>query len=126
MPSLRPYEIPPTLRAIRVSPRSTIPIPSYSLPTHVPPRCLRTKLVCAEEEDGLVDLESQDLGLDEGERLAVDLDKALARLAVGDCGGSLLFAEALNALDGRHDGWLGSCRLGGRVWSSLSRICVRS
>jgi hypothetical protein len=41
---------------------------------------LRTELVSAEDQDGLVDLESQDLGLDEGERLSVNLDKTLAGL----------------------------------------------
>ena len=41
---------------------------------------MRTELVNAEDQDGLVDLESQDLGLDEGKRLSVDLDEALAGL----------------------------------------------
>src|ERR1700761_1142290 len=77
-------------------------------------------------------LETEDLGLDEGERAAVDLDEAFAfllsqslsvsflvvvsisvlafglfaDLAVGDCRGSLLLAEALYTLGGRHlDGW---------------------
>ena len=66
-----------------------------------PPPSL-TKLVKAEKEDWLVDLESQDLWLDERKRLAVDLDQAFALLAVCDGSGSLLLAEALNALDGRH------------------------
>ena len=63
---------------------------------------LRTELVKAEDKDRLVDLESQDLGLDERERLAVDLDEALAGLAVGDSGGGSLLAEALNGLGGRR------------------------
>jgi hypothetical protein len=45
------------------------------------------------------------LWLDERERLSVDLDQALALLAVGDSGGGLLLAEALNTLNGRHVGW---------------------
>ena len=51
-------------------------------------------------------LESQDLRLDEGERLAVDFDEASSLFAVGDCGGSLFLAEALHALRGRHVGGL--------------------
>ena len=70
---------------------------------------MRTELVEAENEDGLVDLESQDLGLDKGKRLSVDLDETLALLAVGNCGGSLLLAEALDALNSRHGG-CGCCR----------------
>jgi len=70
------------------------------------------ELVEAEDEDRLVDLESKDLGLDERDGLAVDLDKALALLAVGDSGGGLLLAEALDALGGRHvgGGLCGGCR----------------
>ena len=34
--------------------------------------CVRTELVNAEDQDRLVDLESQNLGLDEGKRLSVD------------------------------------------------------
>ena len=41
---------------------------------------VRTEFVNAEDQDGLVDLESQDLGLDKGKRLSVDLDEALASL----------------------------------------------
>ena len=85
--------------------------PSSSFFLHT--RTARTKLVKAEDEDRLVDLESQDLRLDERQRLAVDLDEALAGLAVGDGGGSPLLAEALHALGGRrHVGWLlgRSCR----------------
>lgn len=55
-----------------------------------------TEFVEAEDEEGLVDLEAQDFGLDERERLAVDADEALALLAVGDSGGGLLLAEALD------------------------------
>ena len=43
---------------------------------------VRTELVNAEDQDGLVDLESQDLGLDKGKRLSVDLDEALTSLNV--------------------------------------------
>lgn len=56
------------------------------------------KLVEADDEDGLVDLEAENLGLDELKRAAVDLDETLAGLAVGDGGGRLLLAEALDAL----------------------------
>jgi hypothetical protein len=45
-------------------------------------RRVRTELVDAEDEDGLVDLESQDLGLDEGEGLSVNLDKTLSGLEI--------------------------------------------
>jgi hypothetical protein len=41
---------------------------------------VRTELVNAEDQDGLVDLESQDLGLDKGKRLSVDLDETLTGL----------------------------------------------
>jgi hypothetical protein len=41
---------------------------------------MRTELVNAEDEDGLVDLESEDLGLDEGKRLSVNLDETLSGL----------------------------------------------
>lgn len=41
---------------------------------------VRTELVNSEDQDGLVDLESKDLGLDEGKRLSVDLDEALSSL----------------------------------------------
>jgi hypothetical protein len=43
-------------------------------------RGLRTELVEAEDQDGLVDLEAEDLGLDEGKRLSVDLDETLTGL----------------------------------------------
>lgn len=67
-----------------------------------------TELVETEDQERLVDLEAQNLRLDEVERPAVDLDEALAGLAVSDCGRGLLLAEALNGLGGgRHDG----CRL---------------
>lgn len=73
----------------------------------------RTELVESKDEDGLVDLESQDLRLNERERLAVDLDQALALLAVGDSGGGLLLAEALDALYGSHGGWMSFEESGG-------------
>jgi hypothetical protein len=41
---------------------------------------LRTELVEAEDQDGLVDLEAKDLGLDEGKGLSVDLDETLTGL----------------------------------------------
>ena len=41
---------------------------------------VRTELVEAEDQDGLVDLEAQDLGLDKGKRLSVDLDETLTGL----------------------------------------------
>lgn len=86
-----------------------------------------TKLVSSEKQNWLVDLESQDLWLDERKRLAVDLDQALALLAVCDGSGSLLLAETLDALDGRHLGGVGgdavdsgggSCRV-----SCRAQIC---
>jgi len=43
---------------------------------------VRTELVNTEDQDGLVDLESQDLGLDQGKRLSVDLDQTLSGLYV--------------------------------------------
>jgi hypothetical protein len=94
---------------------------------------VRTELVEAEDEDGLVDLEAEDLGLDKGKGLSVDLDKTLtglcdassvrcavvfacaqqccararggcgAYLAVGDSGGGLLLAEALHGLGGHFE-----------------------
>ena len=93
---------------------------------------MRTELVEAEDEDGLVDLEAEDLGLDKGKGLSVDLDKTLtglcgassvrcavvfsrvrccararggcgAYLAVGDSGGRLLLAEALHGLGGHFE-----------------------
>lgn len=96
-------------------------------------RVRHTELVKTEDEDGLVDLEAQDLRLDKRQGLAVDLDQALAGLAVGDGGGRLLLAEALDALGGldRHDG---RCcrgkgvrsRGGKREWLSWSRGRVRT
>lgn len=58
----------------------------------------RTEFVQTQDQKRLVDLESEDLRLNEGEGLAVDLDKALAGLAVRDRGGRLLLAEALYRL----------------------------
>ena len=40
------------------------------------------ELVETDEEDGLVDLEAQDLRLDEVERLSVDLNESLSSLAL--------------------------------------------
>lgn len=62
------------------------------------------ELVSADDQEGLVDLEAQDLRLDQREGLAVDLDEALALLAVGDSGGRLLLAEALHTRGGRSHG----------------------
>lgn len=47
-------------------------------------------------------LESQDFRLDERKWLSIDLDEALSFSAVGDGGGCLLLAEALDTLGGRH------------------------
>jgi hypothetical protein len=44
------------------------------------------ELLEADDQERLVDLEPQDLGLDEVQRLAVDLDETLTGLAVGDRG----------------------------------------
>ncbi len=54
-------------------------------------------------------LESQDFRLDETEWLAVDFDEASTLLAVGDCGGGLLLAEALDTLGRRHVGDMSGC-----------------
>jgi hypothetical protein len=43
---------------------------------------VRTELVNAENQDGLVDLESEDLRLDKGKRLSVNLDETLSGLEV--------------------------------------------
>ena len=43
---------------------------------------MRTELVKTKDEDGLVDLEAQDLGLDKGKRLSVDLDETLTSLFI--------------------------------------------
>ena len=75
---------------------------SFNPPIAGPISGTRTELVETEEENGLVDLEAKDGGLDERQRLAVDLDQALAGLAVCDSGSGLLLAEALNGLNGRH------------------------
>lgn len=52
-----------------------------------------TEFVETEDEEGLVDLESEDLWLDESEGLSVNLDETFASLAVGDGGCGLLLAE---------------------------------
>lgn len=57
--------------------------------------------------------------------MAVDLDEALAFSAVGDGGGCLLLAEALNALGGRHDCGLCLIRAGGIVVGVLRSFEVR-
>lgn len=44
--------------------------------------CVRTELVNTKDQDRLVDLESQNLGLDEGKRLSVDLDETLSGLYI--------------------------------------------
>lgn len=41
---------------------------------------VHTELVEAEDQDGLVDLEAEDLGLDKGKGLSVDLDETLTSL----------------------------------------------
>lgn len=52
-----------------------------------------TEFVESEDEEGLVNLESKDLWLDESEGLSVDLDETFTGLAVGDGSRGLLFAE---------------------------------
>lgn len=103
---------------------------SIALPVFPGGRWSHTELVEAEDEDRLVDLESKDLRLDERDGLAVDLDEALALLAVGDSGGGLLLAEALDALGGRHGGdgcvELSKSRLVGRRGKGLSRVFRRA
>lgn len=54
------------------------------------------ELVKANNEQGLVNLEAEDLRLDKGDRDTVDLEETLAGLNVGNGGGSLLLAEGLN------------------------------
>ena len=81
---------------------SLLSIASHFFLPRFPLSDTRTELVQTEEEDGLVDLEAQDSGLDEAQGLAVDLDEALALLAVRDSSGGLLLAEALDRLNGRH------------------------
>lgn len=56
------------------------------------------ELFKSNDEEGLVDLESEDIWLHEGKGRPVDLDETTAGLAVGYGGGRLLLAEALNAL----------------------------
>ena len=81
---------------------SLLSIASHFFLPRFPLSDTRTELVQTEEEDGLVDLEAQNLGLDKAQGLAVDLDEALALLAVCDSSGGLLLAEALDRLNGRH------------------------
>ena len=60
------------------------------------------ELVLTDNEDGLEDLPSEDLGLNEGDGLAVEADETLALFAVGDGGSRLLLAEARYGRS-RHD-----------------------
>lgn len=46
--------------------------------------------------------DAEDLGLEELQRTAVDLDESLSLLAVSDSGSSLLATEGLNRLHGRR------------------------
>lgn len=69
-----------------------------------------SELVGTDDQERLVDLEAEDLRLNQGERLAIDLDEALALLALGDSSSRLLLAEALNSRDGSHGGKYGPCR----------------
>jgi len=62
------------------------------------------EFVEAEEEEGFVDLEAEDLGLHEGERFAVNFDKTFTGFAVCYRGCGLLLAEALYALCRGHAG----------------------
>jgi hypothetical protein len=43
---------------------------------------VRTELVNTKDQDGLVNLESQNLGLDKGKRLSVNLDETLSGLYI--------------------------------------------
>jgi hypothetical protein len=62
------------------------------------------ELVRADAEDGLVDLELQDIGLNELNGGSVKADKTLAGLAVSNGSGGFLAAVALNTLRvGGHD-----------------------
>jgi len=89
-------------RTSTASPSHSNSAKSFNPPLVGPISGTRTELVQTEEEDGLVDLEAQDGGLDEAQGLAVDLDEALALLAVRNSSGGLLLAEALDRLNGRH------------------------
>lgn len=106
---------------------------SFNPPSVGPISGTRTELVETEEENGLVDLEAKDGGLNEAEGLAVDLDKALTLLAVCDSSGGLLLAEALDRLNGRHfcgcvDGRCVERSIRSRRaslgWSSVGSICA--
>lgn len=61
------------------------------------------ELVLTDNENGLEDLPSENLGLDERDGLAVEADKTLALLAVGDGGSRLLLAEARYGRSGHDD-----------------------
>jgi hypothetical protein len=56
-----------------------------------------SELVKTNEHEWLVELGSEDLWLDQGDWLAVDLDHTLAGLDVGDGSGGLLLAKGLDA-----------------------------
>jgi hypothetical protein len=71
---------------------------------------LRTELVKAKDQDGLVDLEPEDLGLNELEGLSVNLDETLSGLAVGDSCTALAHIQQQKYLSG------GRCEL--RGWTS--------
>lgn len=107
IPTIPSSWLPSSLKPPFPSPPRPSQKPSNPLPTHLI-SSKRTELVQTEEEDGLVDLEAENLRLNKAQRLAVDLDEALALLAVRDGSGGLLLAEALDRLNGRH-----SC---GCVW----------
>jgi len=56
------------------------------------------ELVETDDQKGFVDLESQDFGLDEVERFAVNLNDSFPSLAMSNRSCCLLLAEALNTL----------------------------
>lgn len=82
------------------------PLSLLAYPFHPPSPLLekidrRTKLVQTEDQQRLVDLESENLRLDQAQRPSVDLNEALAGLAVCDRSRGLLLAEALDGLRSR-------------------------
>jgi hypothetical protein len=81
----------------------SINLGNLSTATHADPDVHIGELVEANDEKRLIDLESQDLGLDELEGTSVDLNETAASLAVGNGGGGLLLAKALDGVAGRHD-----------------------
>jgi hypothetical protein len=54
---------------------------------------LRTEFIETKDEDWLINFESQDFGLDKGQRLAVDLDETFSGPAMCDGGRGLLLAK---------------------------------